>query len=175
MNTANPNPPDTTVVKKPLVYKISESAPSILRQVLDEMGWTSQNNEITYWNLYWKGSRFTSSEYSQCQPFQRMNHFQSSGCLTKKESLNRLLRTLKHIYGNIYDFFPESYCLPSEYKKFLREYQNDVNLNLKQIWIAKPVDLSRGRGIFIIKELHELRYDSRFVKLTKHVDPKIYL
>ncbi|KAJ3335473.1 putative tubulin polyglutamylase ttll2, partial [Kappamyces sp. JEL0680] len=48
---------------------------------------------------------------------------------------------------------------PNEYKKFLRQYQDDEDENRKTIWISKPADLSRGRGIYLFKSLHELTYD----------------
>jgi tubulin polyglutamylase TTLL2 len=60
------------------------------------------------------------------------------------------------IYGQIYDFTPTTFILPNEYKKFVEEFGKSDG---KQIWICKPADLSRGRGIVLIKEIGELVYD----------------
>jgi tubulin polyglutamylase TTLL2 len=108
-----------------------------------------------------KGSRFTQVEYSACKPYQRMNHFPNSGIITRKDTLLRMLRTMKGIYGTIYDFFPISFNLPTEYKKFVRHFHAEQEQSGKNgIWICKPTDMSRGRGITVFKELHELVYDT---------------
>jgi tubulin polyglutamylase TTLL2 len=60
------------------------------------------------------------------------------------------------VYGQIYDFTPTTFILPNEYKKFVEEFGKSDE---KQIWICKPADLSRGRGIVLIKEIGELTYD----------------
>lgn len=70
---------------------------------------------------------------------------------------------MKGIYGNMYDFFPRTFSLPNEYTKFVQAYAKDEEEGCKKLWICKPVDMSRGRGIFIIKELSHLLYDNNFV------------
>jgi tubulin polyglutamylase TTLL2 len=164
MNTSKPERP------KPLAFKCGDSMPAILRQVLSEkgkfsskIGWVEFDRKgINYWNLYWKGARFTLPELENCQEFQRMNHFSNSLVLTKKDNLFRMLRRLKALYGSAYSFFPESFCLPAEYKKFYREFQKDIADGRFTLWICKPVDMSRGRGICIIRHLHDLIYDSKY-------------
>ncbi|KAI8899153.1 tubulin-tyrosine ligase family-domain-containing protein [Globomyces pollinis-pini] len=143
-----------------LVYRISDTGPQLLKDVLDSLGWVPYNElDAPYWNLQWKGSRFKKSDYESCQLYQRLNHFPNTAILTKKDSLFRLLKTMKCIYGSAYDFFPLSFCVPTEYKKFLRHFQNTEDNQKKDVWICKPTDLSRGRGIFVFRELHELSYD----------------
>lgn len=64
------------------------------------------------------------------------------------------------VHGQIYDFTPNTFILPNEYKKFLEEFsQSDT----RQIWICKPTDLSRGRGIFLISDIGELVYDQQSI------------
>jgi tubulin polyglutamylase TTLL2 len=60
------------------------------------------------------------------------------------------------VFGQIYDFTPTTFILPNEYKKFVEEFGKADG---KQIWICKPADLSRGRGIVLIKDIGELVYD----------------
>lgn len=59
-----------------------------------------------------------------------------------------------------YDFSPTAFILPSDYTRFLAEY-NQLRLSggPPVYWICKPVDLSRGRGIFIFEDLKDLLYD----------------
>jgi tubulin polyglutamylase TTLL2 len=72
-----------------------------------------------------------------------------------------MLKTMKAIYGSIYDYFPISFCVPTEYKKFVRYFHEEKEKGKGGIWICKPTDMSRGRGISMFRELHELVYDTR--------------
>jgi len=60
------------------------------------------------------------------------------------------------VYGSIYDFTPLTYILPNEYRKFVEEF---TKADGKQIWICKPADLSRGRGIYLITDIGDLKYE----------------
>ena len=63
--------------------------------------------------------------------------------------------------------YPESYILPTEYTKFVRDYSK---LEGKPtIYICKPTDMSRGRGIFLIRDLSELTYDQQYI-VQRYVD-----
>jgi hypothetical protein len=44
-----------------------------------------------------------------------------------------------------FDFFPQTFCLPSEYYLFLDELKRD-----RAVWIIKPTNRSQGKGIFLI-------------------------
>ncbi|XP_038583188.1 probable tubulin polyglutamylase TTLL2 [Micropterus salmoides] len=59
-----------------------------------------------------------------------------------------------------YDFSPTAFILPNDYTRFLAEY-NKLRLTrgLSAYWICKPVDLSRGRGIFMFEDIKDLVYD----------------
>ena len=60
-----------------------------------------------------------------------MNHFPSTGLITRKEELSRLFKMMKCIHGAAYNFFPISFCVPNEYKKFLRLYQQEADMGIK--------------------------------------------
>lgn len=69
------------------------------------------------------------------------------------------------MFGKIYDFVPTTYTLPNDYKKFIEHFtrcQQGTNAN-KNIWICKPTDLSRGRGISLINDITELGYEQQSV------------
>jgi hypothetical protein len=65
------------------------------------------------------------------------------------------------MFGKIYDFSPTTYFLPNEYKKFIEAYTRaQTTGNAKNnIWICKPTDSSRGRGITIINDITQLQYE----------------
>ncbi|GBG31827.1 Tubulin polyglutamylase TTLL5 [Hondaea fermentalgiana] len=132
--------------------------------------------------LYWRNSRFTKSEFKTGHDRAgRMNHFPHTKCLTKKDLLIHAMRKMRAVHGKIYDFLPMSFILPSEYTKFVHAYaaedDDQVCASAKKsieghsgdksagraVWICKPSDLSRGRKIFLIKDLSDLHYDQQYV------------
>ncbi|KAJ3111048.1 putative tubulin polyglutamylase ttll2, partial [Nowakowskiella sp. JEL0407] len=163
----DPNPDEPT---HPLIFRLPETGPELLRTILLDLGWKEYSFETPYYNLYFKPSRFTLTEYNSIQPYQRLNHFKNSTCLTKKDSLFRLLKKFQGIYGSVYEFFPKTLNLPNEYCKFVKEFTgNDGNRGARGVegsenfWICKPVDKSRGRGIVVFNRIEKLQYDQSCV------------
>lgn len=145
-----------------LVFRLCDNAPEILRDVCLDLGWKEydEDDEENDWNLWWKTSGFRTSDFEACRPWQRLNHFPKSIAITRKDCLARNLRRMKGIYGNsIYNFVPLSFNLPNDYRKFVTEYTKHKEAGKTVPWICKPADQSRGKGIFIFKDLSELTYD----------------
>lgn len=145
-----------------LVFRLCENAPELLREVCEELGWREfeeEDDEDEDWNLWWKTSGFRTSDFDYCRPWQRLNHFPKSSLITRKDSLARNLRRMRGIYGSsLYNFAPMAFNLPNDYKKFVAEYSKQKK-GQRNLWICKPADQSRGRGIFLFRELNDLTYN----------------
>ena len=148
-----------------VVFRLGEKAPDIVREVCLERGWEEYREDECEedgdggWNLWWKTQGFTSSEYQTCRPWQRLNHFPKSSNITKKDGLARNLRRMKTSYGaTMFDFFPQTFILPNEYKKFVAEFSKQEGDQESNYWICKPTEQSCGRGIFIFQDLCDLSY-----------------
>lgn len=78
-----------------------------------------------------------------------------------KDCLARNLRRMRATFGSaLYDFSPTVFILPNDYTRFLAEYNKLRPTRGPSVyWICKPVDLSRGRGIFIFEDIKDLVYD----------------
>ena len=147
-----------------LVYRLCDKAPDILREVCLERGWEEYSKNECEADLWWKTQGFTSSEYENCRPWQRLNHFPKSANITKKDGLARNLRRMKIAYGgSIFEFFPRTFILPNEYKKFVAEFSKQDGNQRSNYWICKPTEQSCGRGIFIFQDLRDLTYDCAVV------------
>ncbi|KAJ3402614.1 putative tubulin polyglutamylase ttll2 [Chytriomyces hyalinus] len=143
-----------------MYYRMSDTGPDLLRTVLEKKGWLPYiEGESSYWNLWWKGSRYRTVDYEACLPFQRLNHFPKTAVITRKDSLFRMLKTMRGIYGAVFDFFPHTFSLPNDYIRFVRLYAEEEEKGEKSTWICKPADLSRGRKIFVFRNLQHLQYD----------------
>ncbi|XP_078086714.1 putative tubulin polyglutamylase TTLL2 [Mustelus asterias] len=148
---------------KSLVFRLHEGTPEIVRDVLLERGWVEYDEEEqdeNDWNLYWR-SGFSNAEYENIMPWQRLIHYPKIIGITRKDNLARNLKRMSGIYGSTtYNFSPTAFILPNDYTKFVAEYTRDKKANGGKLgyWICKPVDLSRGRGIFIFQDIKDLTY-----------------
>ena len=88
---------------------------------------------------------------------QKYNHFPSTFQLGRKDNLYKHIKSFKKLFHNLYNFLPSTYLIPSEAK----EFENAFRKYKKNLWIVKPVNLSRGRGV------HILRGESEFKSLYK--------
>lgn len=69
------------------------------------------------------------------------------------------MKKMRQLYGNIFAFTPLTFIMPNEYRQFINYYNRDGTDNDKTVWICKPTDSCRGKGIFIIDNLDDLKYE----------------
>ncbi|XP_039199719.1 probable tubulin polyglutamylase TTLL2 isoform X2 [Crotalus tigris] len=152
-------------ITRPLVFRLHDSVPSLVREILLERGWieydeNEQDNED--WNLYWRNCPFRMTEHQSIKPWQRLNHHPETIRITRKDYLARHLKRMKGIYGTtLYEFSPVAFIMPNDYIKFITEYSKERQIPGKKLsyWICKPVDRSRGRGILIFQDIKDFVYD----------------
>ena len=111
----------------PLRVQFDGPGPAVLRLVLlEHQGWVEWDEETDGphdWHLHWRSTRFKPSHYKLALPFQRLNHLPRSSIITKKDTLQKNLRKFHKVNGSVFDFYPQGFILPTEYTKFLKEYQ----------------------------------------------------
>uniref|UniRef100_A0A8C8SVK2 Tubulin tyrosine ligase like 2 n=1 Tax=Pelusios castaneus TaxID=367368 RepID=A0A8C8SVK2_9SAUR len=156
---------DVEDILKPLVFRLHDSVPEAVREVLLERGWSEfdeQEQDEADWNLYWQNSPFRLTDHRSIKPWQRLNHYPETVRITRKDYLARHLKRMKGIYGpSLYEFSPVAFIMPNDYVKFIAEYTKERQSQGKKpsYWICKPVDLSRGRGILIFQDIKDFVYD----------------
>ncbi|CAH2075153.1 unnamed protein product, partial [Iphiclides podalirius] len=154
------------------IYRLNDngSGPSLLVKVCAERGWRIYQpcaRGEDRWNLWWRAGAFPAACYKALGDWQFMNHIPKGGSICRKDSLSRLLRCMRRIYGSIYDFSPPCFHLPLEYAKLvsecsrLRRAEDGSGSNV--VWIHKPVAQSQGRGIFLFRSVCEMRCGSAAV------------
>ncbi|XP_048485177.1 probable tubulin polyglutamylase TTLL2 [Plutella xylostella] len=155
---------------EPFIYRLNDNGtgPGLLIKICAERGWRlyqGYSGGEEKWNLWWRTSAFPAACYKALGDWQFMNHIPKGGSICRKDSLSRLLRCMRKIYGSIYDFSPPSYHLPLEYAKLVSEC---ARLRRGEeapgvVWIHKPVAQSQGRGIFLFRSVCEMRCGSAAV------------
>ena len=85
---------------------------------------------------------------------QKYNHFPCTFQLGRKDNLYKHIKSYMKLFPDLYDFLPSTYLIPSDAKNFEYIYKK----NKKILWIVKPVNMSRGRGVHILKGDSEFKY-----------------
>ena len=85
--------------------------------------------------------------------YQKYNHFPCTFQLGRKDNLYKHIKHYKRFFPDLYNFVPATYLLLLDGKNF----ELDFKKYRKAIWIVKPVNLSRGRGVHILKGEQEFK------------------
>jgi len=131
------------------------------------------SNSSHFWNLLWTWQR-PKIDFGKLHAYQRVNHFPDARQLTRKDWLKRHLQRYRAIPGRVgdsFDIMPVTYTLPGEFQAFAEDYLSraqefresqeegvsssggelDREEDTANLWIVKPVGLSRGRGISVVR------------------------
>jgi len=106
-------------------------------------------------NLIWKLLTFEKMKLliKNLFPFQKFNHYPSTYQLGRKDNLFKHYKHFRRLFPDLYNYMPVTYILPNDSKNFEIEFKK----NKKNIWIAKPVNMSRGRFIKLIYSMESYK------------------
>lgn len=165
-------------------YRINSTTRSevcdIVVTALDKLGdWEEHPSGLglkTTWNLLWTWSK-PRVERKTLLAWQKVNHFQYAKALTRKDCLKKNIGKYLAMGGRMkqaYEMIPATFVLPQEYLAFVQAYQDrkpQLDDPQKNIWIMKPVALSRGRGISLVNNLNDVVYSEPVVIQEYIADP----
>ena len=157
-------------LKKP--YKITINVANTQYNIIREVAQGLCNYRLSIscnkdWDLMWIDTKVTAEMLSKMKPYQKINHFPSMECLSKKNNLGKNLMKMKSYFPEEYNFFPATWMLPTEYSKF----KTQCSQSNSKGYIVKPEALSRGKGIFLIKSYEELDYCAHCIVQEYVKDP----
>eukprot|EP00794_Sanderia_malayensis_P019861 gene19861-21803_t len=138
-------------------FKFVKTESKIVRRVLGSHGFKEAHPYSNNFNLMWSGGHFRPYTLRSLNEFQKVNHFPRSFELTRKDKLYRNIQRMQQCKGlRHFDFVPNFFVLPGERSDFHNAFLRD-----KGPWIVKPVASSRGRGIFLVKDVNMVPYDEQ--------------
>ncbi|KEP67753.1 UNVERIFIED_CONTAM: Tubulin-tyrosine ligase family protein [Hammondia hammondi] len=155
-------------------FKVEKSRPEVHKIVSSAFqkvgGWKTlpETPHWEYaWNLLWTWHR-PRIDYNRLLSFQKVNHFPESRQLTRKDNLKRCIERFQKAAGRRAEHFriiPKTFLLPKEYTAMVSEMceMSDCPTKQKRVWICKPKDSSRGRGIFLTNSVEDIRYTDNLV------------
>jgi tubulin polyglutamylase TTLL6/13 len=82
--------------------------------------------------------------------------------LSRKNLFARNMLRMQKKFPEEYNFFPQTWLLPSEYADFRKQFEN-LSKNKKKTFIVKPEASCQGRGIFLTRNIEDLNPFDHFV------------
>ena len=152
-----------------------------------------RTNTFDNTNLIWH-NKLQFNILEQLNQFQKHNHFLTYNFLARNANLYKHYLEMKEKYPNEYNYMPFTYILPKDAINFFSKFDK-YELNINDLWIIKPKDSSKGKGIKILKNIKDAtkkniiseyisnpllingkKFDLRYYLLvTSHNPLKIYL
>lgn len=156
-----------------LGHETPSSQDTFFIEALDPNIWSQ--GDSNNWDTCWYTGMPDTDTFEQLDPSKTINHIPGNNSLTIKSLLNNtLVNARQHAKGteNItrYSFFPTTYSMPEDYY----EFQAEAAKNPKQLWIQKPKNLSRGRGIEVVKNPETVPFDSEWLMQRYLTSPHLY-
>jgi hypothetical protein len=132
------------------------------------------------WNILWTWSK-PRIKMSHLLAWQRVNHYPDSKELTRKDLLKKNIQRYTNMGGKggaQFDIMPLTFLLPHEYTAFVQAFTtaetNKGQDGAQNFWILKPIGMSRGRGISLVKDLGEIAYSQSSV-VQKYIERPLCL
>ena len=135
------------------------------------------------WNILWTWSK-PRIKLNHLLVWQKVNHYPDSKELTRKDLLKKNIQRYTVMGGKggeNFNIMPMTFLLPHEYTAFVQAFTaieaakhtpvvtaggdssaNNINAaenyEIQNFWILKPLGMSRGRGISLVKDLSQIAY-----------------
>ena len=93
-------------------------------------------------------------------PHQRVNHFPGIYNLARKNMLGRHLMKMQQLLPDEYNFFPTTYMLPHDYNHLIEDQRDQKH---PRTFIVKPEDSCQGKGIFLTRNIADLKATDQLV------------
>ncbi|XP_069758546.1 uncharacterized protein [Narcine bancroftii] len=111
------------------------------------------------WMLYWTDTSISHERVMEMKCFQKINHFPGMSEICRKDLLARNLNRMLKLFPKDYNLFPRTWCLPADFGDF----QAYCRMKKPKTYICKPDCGSQGRGIFITRNLKEIKQGDRLI------------
>jgi hypothetical protein len=138
----------------------------------DVLGWrvSKDPDSSKDFDLWWSDLGIDSNFLAGLKSYQKVNHFPAMYQITRKTYLARNLKKMQKLFPDDFDFFPRSWCLPSEMSELARAQSLAYNkltdhprvrkqpnrLPAGFPMIVKPDCQSQGKGIFLTTEMEKI-------------------
>ena len=114
---------------------------------------------------------------------QKINRFRGTRCLTRKDLLKKSIQKSSASTGpsashaDLRGIMPLTFVLPQEYNAFVAAFsaiQRIPGVSQSNLWISKPIGMSRGRGISVVNDIGDISYSQPIVVQKYLMNPLLF-
>jgi tubulin polyglutamylase TTLL6/13 len=110
-------------------------------------------DETLDWDIVWSDVSVLPDRISKLSPYQRINALPNIALLARKNNLAKHLMRMHKAYREEYNFFPKTWCLPSD----ANDLKSQFNKQKPKTFIIKPVHMCQGRGIYLTRRYEDIK------------------
>ncbi|XP_075714251.1 tubulin polyglutamylase TTLL13 isoform X2 [Rhinoderma darwinii] len=111
------------------------------------------------WTVYWTDCSVSLERVMDMKRFQKINHFPGMSEICRKDMLARNMNRLLKLFPKDYNIFPRTWCLPADYG----DLQAYCRTKKNKTYICKPDSGSQGRGIFLSKNMKDIKHGDHMI------------
>ena len=124
-------------------------------------------------DVSWIDQGISPEVLKKVHPHQRISQFPGISCICNKRKLGNGLMRMYRRFPEQFDFFPQTYMLPVEFNDFKAQFDRHnrkaaVHGGETQTFIMKPEAQCQGKGIYLVKNPHD-------VDMTEHCVAQKYI
>ena len=165
----NPNKLPSKLPRNQICVNMTDCSYALIEHVFENiLNWKTIKDDPEDYNcdIIWSDSSCNQDMLGKLKSYQKLNHYPGIVGIARKNFLAYHLNKMKKQFPEFYDFYPETYCLPSDRNHLVEEFK-DVK---RKTFIVKPEASAQGRGIYLARRLDDLPLTENFV-VQRYVDP----
>nr|XP_050863477.1 tubulin polyglutamylase TTLL13-like [Vespula vulgaris] len=130
----------------------------VVRRVAARFG-MKEVTEDSSWNLYWTDLSVSIERAKDMKRYQKVNHFPGMTEICRKDLLARNLNRMLKLFPKDYNFFPKTWCFPADHGDAIAYSK----IRRAKTYIIKPDTGCQGRGIYLTKNLKDIKPSERMI------------
>ena len=107
---------------------------------------------------------------NELNKYQKVYYFIGNYIFFEKDKLYENYLYMKSYFPSNFTYMPISYIYPKKKEVIEKKFKN-YKLNMKNLWIVKPVNLFSGKGIHLFKSLNEEKNNNYII--SKYLNPHV--
>ena len=142
-----------------MVINVCYTQYEVLEDAARETNFRLSTDEEEDWDVWWIDGPIFTSLLHKMKLYQRTNHLPDVFALARKNLLAKNLNLMQKALPNEYNFFPQTWVLPSDSKSF----KDQFNGKRSKTFIIKPEYNCQGVGIFLTRNYDWLIQGEHYV------------
>eukprot|EP00929_Paragymnodinium_shiwhaense_P108345 TRINITY_DN74661_c0_g1_i1.p1 TRINITY_DN74661_c0_g1~~TRINITY_DN74661_c0_g1_i1.p1 ORF type:complete len:811 (-),score=138.77 TRINITY_DN74661_c0_g1_i1:66-2498(-) len=117
--------------------------------------WREAASVTSDFDLLWSDTAISADRFMKLKTYQKFNHFVGMSSITRKNNLGRNLLRMRKQFPEEYNFFPDTWILPTD----LSDFKSQFSAARNKTFIIKPDNGCQGKGIYLVRDVDKVPVD----------------